>query len=578
MPKEFDDQLRAALEGLEAAPAGADWSALERRLDTELPVDFDAALRAGLDAPAPDGPTTESWLLLADRLHEAGLTEEDPFDALTRTGLRTVSPAAVPAADWDAFSELLDDAEPPAFDQRVQQHLDHYETPYDASTWPAMEERIVDTFSIRRRLLRYKVLEVAIMGLFLFTLVGQLRLRIDSLPVLLEQLVPGYEAEESPATPATPPAPIARTETPPPSTGTRQEAITGNRLPENSRTVATGLLPTAPLRAAGPPTAFTLEENTAADRRRPAALAQLDAVPDELTIAVPDVATPPVPAREKRGLLTALETLFPKKLDEQTQDLSDTDLLPGYRRRARLRLGMVGSFERNLVHTDPITFRLAREMNTDRTASFGYGGGFALDFNYGRFGLSTGILYAHRSYRPAHRGKRIVDGPFVYTERLARVSYETVQIPVLLRYDAVSRKDWRVYGIGGLAVNAVLSTAYDVEWQQTASIGGSPAGGATGPSRNEIQRQSTLLAVDFPDGGFGGDAFGDISYLTANLGFGIEKYIGTGWSLHLQPMYGHSLRSRGLGPLGERIHSWSLQAGAKVDLGKAARVTPVRAY
>ena len=568
--KDFDRHVREALERLEVqTPPTGDWTAMERLLDTVLPSPADEVLRSGLDAPAVP-PIGESWALLADRLAEEGLTDEDPFDALTRTGLSAVPPAAVPGGDWEAFSELLDDAEQSGFDQDVHHRLDRYETPYDESTWPAMEERIADTFSIRRRLLRYKVLELGLMLLFLFTLVNTLDIRVDSLPVLLEQIVPGYqatpvEAEPAPARPSTPTArarhPVAALPaTPgiPPSPQVR---------PAPARTVTA-----APQEPPSTPT-FVIEQAAAGATVADQPLVQaLPTAPDDLALAVPEAERPP---REKRGLLTALETLFPKRLKARDQDLSDADLVPDYRRRARLRLGMVGSFDRNRVHTDPTSFRLAREMTADQTQSFGYGGGMALDFNYGRIGLSTGILYAHRTYLPAHRGKRIVDGSYVFNERLAQVSYETVQIPLHLRYDVVSRKDWRVYGLGGFALNAVLSTAYDVEWQQVASIGGGPAG-SSGPSRSAIQRQSTLLAVDFPDGGFSGDPFVEISYLTANAGLGVEKYLGTGWSVHLQPMYYHSLRGRGLGPLGERIHTWSLQVGAKVDLGKAPKLSPVR--
>ena len=563
-PKDFDRHVREALErpGARTPPPG-DRTALERLLDSVLPGPLDETLRTGLDAPAVP-PIGESWSLLADRLAEEGLTEEDPFDALTRSQLGDLPPTAA-AADWAAFSALLDHAEDGPFDQDVQRRLDGFETPYDASTWPAMEERIADTFSIRRRLLRYKVLELGLMLLFLFTLVHTLDIRVDSLPVLLEQLVPGYEAS-----PAESPAPVAQA-TPAPSGATAAPPSDRTVPPSSDRAVVPPVGP--PPRTEIPEvTAFVIESaaagNTVTDR---ALVTALPTAPEDLALAT---AAPAAPAREKRGLLTALELLFPKRLKEKDQDLSDADLLPDYRRRARLRLGMVANVDRNVVHTDPTSFRLAREMSDDLIQAFGYGGGLALDFNYGRFGVSTGVLYAHRSYLPAHRGKRIVDGSMVYNERLARVNYETIQLPLHLRYDWISRKDWRIYGIGGFAFNTVVSTAYDVEWQRVASISG-PAGAQGGSRDNEIQRQSTLLAVDFPDGGFSGDPLVDISYLTANVGFGVERYLGPGWSLSAQPMYYHSLRGRGLGPLGERIHSWSLQIGAKVDLSKAPKHIPV---
>ena len=58
------------------------------------------------------------------------------------------------------------------FDQTVKSQLDKVNPKQTAAAWDAMAERIKHEFSLRRRLLRYKVAEIALVLLAIFTLMN----------------------------------------------------------------------------------------------------------------------------------------------------------------------------------------------------------------------------------------------------------------------------------------------------------------------------------------------------------------------------------------------------------------------
>lgn len=135
----FDEQIKAALEGLENVPHAADWADFAEQLATAEQA----------DAPPMDDALLDSIVL-------AGLSGlEVDFDP----------------SSWDALEEKMtaeDAIDDTQIDDLARQSLHNYEVPYQKSHWEIMAERLEEEFSLRRKLYKYKVLELALMLLFIF--------------------------------------------------------------------------------------------------------------------------------------------------------------------------------------------------------------------------------------------------------------------------------------------------------------------------------------------------------------------------------------------------------------------------
>ncbi len=91
--------------------------------------------------------------------------------------------------------------------------------------------------------------------------------------------------------------------------------------------------------------------------------------------------------------------------------------------------------------------------------------------------------------------------------------------------------------------------------------------GKTTATRAPITEQSTIAnAAANYRGIFEGGNFRENSYLSANLGFGLERKFTYRWSLFVQPIYKHYILFEGIGPNQDRIHSGSIRFGAKVKI------------
>lgn len=545
----FDEQIKAALEGLENVPQSADWN------------DFAAQLEAAEQA-------------------DATLTDDALLDSMVLAGLSGLEVDFDPSS-WNALEEKMiteEVAEDAQIDELARQSLHNYEVPYQKSHWEIMAERLEEEFSLRRKVYKYKVLELALMLLFIFTMINFLPLGADKFEELKAfdfEIFKNNNADKTPlfdaknienanlnknsntlenegnqntnkAIPTTAnedveteevmnTVPIASTNVSPntwkntASTSTRTPQIVPAQLPKMQKEIASDNSNTIYIgQEKGKSTASILTEKDGAAREMQAALEMLDLPKAELL--------------DFNHVLPAM-ILVPDK--EKTS----------------VWFSMVGNFEANYIFS-PDNEELGSSRDT--TLGFGYGAGILGGFKRGKWGFETGGIYNHKSYPPnfinqfnPNNDKNVLESEFFQDIQL-----DILQIPINVQYFVVDRPKWRVYASTGLSVNLLLTPVYQISEMRTALVATIPSAPPGGGEPDKSLKNKT----EFPTGILAGGSLRENSYMTAQFGLGIERSVGNRWSVFAQPNYQHYLSKNGLKPFKDKFYTLSLSLGTRVTI------------
>lgn len=548
-----DEAIRNALSGL-TATIEPDWTAFENRLDRSYdePDPFDQNIAAALDDMAVS-TTPPDWDTFSEKLDQ-NLDEPDALDlavAAALSGLEAGQPSG-----WDRLSDRLDVLSDRELDGTVRERLDGYEATPNAEHWPIMEEKLERTFSLRQRIRRWRLVEAALVALLLFSLFNTVDHSYRSvLPDFLEDWKFGWDDEAPNHEPIAAGDPeeltgSIRPDAPPPASNATDDllanAVVFDGTSSQKRTLADRIE----------------TENEEIDRKSLTPIEVQAEVPN-LRLATeetePEEAEAQISDQERKfRILSRLNTLFPKKL-EGKKKAPRVKLQHSYE-KPHLRLGMVALGEMQLVSFDPLDRELAEEFPTKYSRGYGYGGGLTLGFQYDRFEFETGMIYANRVYNPNHEGRFFGNFNRYVREALTQVNYETVEIPANLRLDAYRKRNWRIYGGVGVSLNTVIQSSYTVQRQTYALEIPDPIAPETPAT------ESRLAELPYPEGLLEGGQFWSNSYLSFNLTAGVEKYVSPRTSIYFQPVFQHSLRGRGYGPLQDRFEAFSLRFGTRVTV------------
>ena len=120
---------------------------------------------------------------------------ENNFDKHIREKLENLEPAFQPS-DWNRMEEMLDaqagnapELEDVYLDGIAYDSLHNLEVPYDPSSWTLIEQKLRDPYALRRRLVKYKVVEIAVFLLFIVTFIQFLPSK-QSAPTLADTVTP----------------------------------------------------------------------------------------------------------------------------------------------------------------------------------------------------------------------------------------------------------------------------------------------------------------------------------------------------------------------------------------------------
>lgn len=216
-----------------------------------------------------------------------------------------------------------------------------------------------------------------------------------------------------------------------------------------------------------------------------------------------------------------------------------------------ISIGMMGGIDADYI-TTPYDDRY--HQNEFSQVAMGYGGGFTLGFKYHKWELETGAIYSAKYY--GARKISEVNGSFEeggYVQQgLLGVQLDILKVPLHLRYNFMAESKWNVYAHSGAAINMTIETLFEYT---SKSVGNSdnPLGRYGGDPHSA------------QDGVFEGGSLIDNTYITANLGLGIERHFNSRMSVFLGSTYQHQI-TKGLGPQHDQINSLSIMTGARVTL------------
>ncbi|MBT8218495.1 MAG: outer membrane beta-barrel protein [Bacteroidia bacterium] len=222
-----------------------------------------------------------------------------------------------------------------------------------------------------------------------------------------------------------------------------------------------------------------------------------------------------------------------------------------------LVLGLFSGSDYNQIVTpfDPIY-----ALDGTKQWNFGYGGGLSVSMQFKSWELEMGAIYASNQYQPReileiYSGS--INSGYV-ASTLKDIELNIVKVPLNFRFNVNLKNKWKIYALSGATMNMVIQSSYITD---DVFIGTRSFATPSAPVRS-----SDLSLKDFSGGILEGGSFSDNSFLTANLGLGVERTLNNKWSLFAQPTYQRQIFSNGIGPNQDRFNSLSLFFGTRLSL------------
>lgn len=589
----IDEIVRKSLEGMDVPYDAASWQDLEQRIANDANLSTNSSAEDAFDAVIKTALTADvvstipmNWDALEDRINLDADLVPDSVDQPYKTALENIEVPYTPAA-WDLMEAQLDLEDNMAdlesddvVDQVVYNNINNLQTPYDSSSWQTLSDKLDGTGILRQRIVyRYKAAELLLFLLLLTTV-------YNFLPLSKSAIFTD--------------APIVQQES---STNTKTLTNTTNHSNVTHSEIT-------PLFADA--TSTDLKETTEQAEKINDVSVSLDHEQEsnpiiaQNTVSTERKTSVLVPNAEIDRQQTVHNTTLPSKSFPLIYDEKETSSSLRYRlltddQRLEMGLAFLPIIPSNVVDfsvekpiyncitcTAPKTMRIYASMFLmgdfnyiltpyDRTfqvdaysnSSAGYGLGSTVAFSYGKWELETGAIYTTKIYQPETLTETIGDFEAGYVDlSLKQIELNVLQIPLHVRYNFDKSNNWNVYASTGASLQVAVFKNSDFGSDYTArpSLGEST-------SRQSLQEiineNSTFNEQRFSNGGWfeeGGTFIGN-RYFTANIALGIERSLGSRWSVFTQTMYQHTLTSNGFGLKNDRINTVSILVGARTQFG-----------
>ncbi len=506
----------------------------------------------------------------------------DNFDDLFRKRMSDFEPQGA-KPDWGIFEQRWaekEEAETAEFDRLIRERLHNLD---DASRraqhWKRMEARLDKEFTLKGKLIRYRVLEAAAVALLIWTVSNSLEYQNDN-----QQLTPNAKtlgkniAQQSTNPKATTAQSLSGSLVAPSATlqGKRRKDELSNSLGQYNHQLNVNIFTN--------PTNFTAFDKTITSSNNALNIAQAttqkpnDAASDSEKSLLAANSSPLIPAEIAQKEATtegvvaqviAHETSVVAPLVPQdkrsTIHLTKEDLMrktpiikPLHQKAEKpssLRAVMYASATldntRNTVNS-PVFYGESFDVQANS------GGGIHIAFKVDdNLEVETGLAYASKKYTPVQVRK--VTGNFegYVTTSIRNVHLNLVNLPVHLKYRFKRGKRWDFFGVFGGGLNIAAQTSYDTELA------------ISSPNRARkslIQTDGDRLPQAYQNGLLEGGKFQENYYVTADVGIAAEYKLNKRWSLFVQPTYMQQIGVKGIGPNKDRINTLALQVGSKVTM------------
>ncbi len=473
---------------------------------------------------------------------------------------------------WDQLEDQLDTAdsgrpelEEQAVDELAFDRLHNLQVPYQAAHWNAMQQRLREEFSFAYKLYRYKVVELGVLALAIFTLIHLWpNTQLGNFPI------PQKGAAIAQAS-----SPMSSSQ----DTNSQQTNYTKKKATSTTQSVTPSQdVSTAKIEASNNNIAFgdqreaenkpfnrsdsDIRNEQNANRN---GIHLLEPVPGLGFATIAPLTVPSTPLLS--GMANDMDFIPTLTLTEFDQDdpFGSVPAIIGQKKNPlRLRFGMFGSGNTNSVRTSS---NIADAFESFNRNGIGYSGGISLGLSKKRWEVELGMVYTAIQYSPwilEIRGS--IKGGYK-TQGIKNTELNTVSVPLHIRYNYIYREKWRMYIIGGLATHVAVQTNYYTDNDAADYYGGRSNDNTWAPSPPEPSIPSRFDSENLSKGWFEGGTFEGNAYFTGNIGLGAEYFLNNKWSVFAQPTYLHSIDylKEGIGPNRDRINSINVLMGIKVN-------------
>jgi outer membrane biosynthesis protein TonB len=617
----FDIAVRQALENL-APPFNADhWELMDGKLDAlnAEEIAFDNIISSKLaDVTTPF--VAANWALMDSQLDVLEAQDVD-FDTQLAQKLTNIEVPYM-AANWFDMNDRLDELDNAdnAFDNLLRQSLSNVQPQMPANHWALMENKIEEAFSWRRKIVRYKVVEVALVLLTLFTVVNNFDLPFDSVrstdvskPVEavekdqkgdVKQATPTpTPAQKSfynptdwrnrPATPnnnntqpvqkgnnkpivatdnmnnVSPPNPITvqltqNSETPTTHVSQNTVAVQGTNNSQNEsfdNTVNNNVQAIEPTTIAITNTGAGNAQNTYGTSRENREGYETASLPPRKALELGKITDGIVIDEDVASIagteMSEIDILKPSFL--ATRIIDDNAVFPVFKEhRAKWRLNIFGAPSVDMVSVNYLLYRKPEE-NTQRVPNLA--AGLAVSYKTGHFEVETGLSYLDKKYDLPNL--EVTTGSFLrsdgYTKQKPQnLRLSIVSIPLSINYSSKATRRLSLYARLGTALNTILKS------EVSQFVDGKGKTDANTFELNSYPKGITEKGF-FKDGKWWNGGLKENTYLTASVGVGLEYRLTNNTDIYLQPTVDYHYK-RGIGTLNDRVHSLSIQGGVKTKL------------
>lgn len=528
----------------------------------------------------------DHWTQMEQRLIQLD-ADEKAFDESVQ-GKLAASEMAYKASHWDLMNQRLEedlDKENNDFDSSIRHIFNNSETPFNASHWDLMNEKLNEEFSWKGKILRYKVLEAALMILLLFTVINVLDTEADKninfneleknkienakeeksfknqgtewrkrTPVGKNQ---GKKVQNSTPTPANNPPIVFNT--------TDDKNIEQNSTQKDLYTEGgANLEKSGALAVKSSNTVEDFENGSSRGYNRKNTIVEILPTLQAHSIAFDELKSDLNSLNETLDTKTAIAAVEPVEV-LRTKALSisalyDEPQVPQPAKKTKWwRLGIFGTANTDMAD---ISFKYKGVEGKGSDWSINKGLGISLGFKKKKLEVSTGLAYSQKRYQtqlPSEviRGSIITGTP----ERSIlpkSVELDMVQVPLNISYAALESGRWSIYGTIGGSVNMAMKMAanyYDL-----------PSGFSGIDLRNIQETDLPKYGTPFKVGTVKNH---NNFYYSAHIGAGVDYKITPKVSIYMQPNFEKHIGNSGIGSRNDRINTLSLYAGLKMSFGKS---------
>lgn len=556
--KHLDEQVRQALERLQARFTDQAWDAFEQRLDQ--------------DDSATDEPTADT-----------------SFDDVIFGKLNQMEvPMAV--GDWSEMEKMIEADETAevleneaVVDNLVFEKFEKFEVAFQPHHWQMMAHRLEEEFYFRYHLLRCKAAEAALMLLLLLTIVhftpmlngnqvhGDFN-QPSAFPVQpnvfpVEKSTP---TDKGKASPVVAPPIAAKAGNPAKRLHIAPAMKTANAEVTNSTSVDTFTPITSEEKTINKHYSAleTLPQPKIAEVNALAPTATLFESMTEQRFIKNNLATPSMSEASNSDKNAALiASLDPQPV--QSDFAWEVPQLPEifFEKAHQLRFSIFTTTDAAYVITPPnkySVFDTLVAVDADTTLASGYGGGITVSWKKDKWEFQTGGIYSFKRYIPNTPAFLFETLNYYIREEFNGVQLDMLELPLSASYHFKNEGKWRVYGNIGASGHFITSSVYEIATDRTPSF--SNFAMLPRPEGLPNDNKSIREEKEFPDGLFDGGNIHDNFYLTANIGFGVERFVSPRWCVFFQPNYQHHFLTDGIGVNGEKLYNFSFYLGTKVSL------------